>query len=119
MATRKIDPAPRTVYTSPCGRATVERHGRRDFLALLDGQPLDYHPFAFQAEAAAHKALGAALEREGAQVEDDEPLILSAGALTLTIDPLDPAGPVALDNGTTLITVSPADLRALVAQMAA
>lgn len=46
------------VYTSPCGRAQVERRAPRQFVALLNGQPLGApHSFAYQAQAQAAGAL--------------------------------------------------------------
>jgi hypothetical protein len=73
MATKKIvtEVAPRTVYTSPCGRARVELHGPREYLALVDDQPCGFHAFAFQAEHAAGVALIEALAREAVQAADE------------------------------------------------
>lgn len=64
--------APRIVYTSPCGRVKVERHDRRDFLALIDGQPCGFFEFAFQAEHAGHEALRESLEDEAVVIVDEE-----------------------------------------------
>ena len=72
MAKRIVpEVATRTVYTSPCGRARVECHGRREYLALLDDQACGWHDFAFQAEYAANTALTEALELEAVQIADE------------------------------------------------
>ena len=63
-STKKIvtEPAVRIVYTSPCGRVTVERHGNRDYLALLDSQPCGFFSYAFEAEAPINISLRLALQ---------------------------------------------------------